>query len=61
MDAVTCRFHSGPKPSLVIEFSPDIHPANVREISNMVLKAVARKLECMNLTAIEGESYAGRA
>ena len=61
---VTCYFNPGNaelRPRLVIEFHPDIHPDNIQEISDMIQKAVANKLECMNLTVIEGESHAGNA
>ena len=59
-DAVTCLFKDGP-PRLVIQFDPGIHPDNIRQISEIVCKAVANKMECMNLTAIEGEGHAGNA
>ena len=62
---VICYFNPGNgevRPSLIIEFSPEIHPDNIQQVCDVIRKAVANKMECMNLTAIdEEENHAGNA
>lgn len=59
--AITATFSWGtpshPNPHLTFDFHRDIHPDNVKQIALVMAQTAARKMDCMNLCAIEEESY----
>jgi hypothetical protein len=48
-EAVSCRFYwrMDENPKLVIEFNSTIHPENVLEIADVIMKTVVKKINCM--------------
>lgn len=60
--AITCRFEWGQspkeKPRLIFEFHQEINWENIKELAMLMAQTAAKRMDCMNLCAMENE-YGG--